>query len=235
MQKPKLYGVSTGPGDPEWMTLKAVRCIREAECIAVPRTAGTHTMALDIVLGAMGSDVLNDKRIVYLDYTMSKSFQDREADHKRCIETILSCLREGLETAMLTIGDAGLYSTFGDIRKAVLEEGYEVETIPGVNSFSAAAALLNRMLTVPNQPLTIIPEQFDGVEGALRTPGTKVIMKPGKDSAKWKEQLKRAGLLESASAVCDCGLPGEKIYHNASDVPEQNGYFTLIIAKKDDK
>ena len=64
-----LYGVGVGPGDPELLTLKAVRIIEQCEAIAVPRTSRGATVALDIVRGAVN---LEGKTIVYLDFVMSR-------------------------------------------------------------------------------------------------------------------------------------------------------------------
>lgn len=230
--KPVFYGVSTGPGDPELMTLKAVCCIEKAEVLAVPRTMKKHTMALDIA--AQAADI-EGKEILYLDFSMSRDQEQRDREHRENAEKIVSCLQSGKTTAMLAIGDVSLYSTYGYVRGVVQEAGFPVETVAGVNSFSAAAAISGRMLTQPDQPLMIIPEQYDDVEEALRFPGTKVVMKPGRDSALWKEQLKNTGLLDDSAVVINCGLPDQACYAKAADAPEKTGYFTLVLVNSEEK
>ena len=225
-RKPVFYGVSTGPGDPELMTLKAVRCVERADVLAVPRTMKRHTMALDIAVQAAD---IEGKELLYLDFSMSRDPRQREREHLENAEKITASLKAGKTTAMLAIGDVSLYSTYGYVRGVVQKAGFPVVTIPGVNSFSAGAAAANRMLTQPDQPLTIIPEQYEDVDGALKLPGTKVLMKPGRNSAAWKQQLKNAGCLEDAAVVVNCGLEEEACYLHAEDAPDRTGYFTLIM------
>lgn len=229
-RKPVFYGVSTGPGDPEMMTLKAVRCIERADVLAVPRTMKRHTMALDIA--GQAADI-RGKELLYLDFSMSRDPQQREREHLENAEKITACLEAGKTTAMLAIGDVSLYSTYGYVRGVVQKAGFPVVTIPGVNNFSAGAAVANRMLTQPDQPLTIIPEQYEDVKGALRFPGTKVLMKPGRDSAAWKQQLKEAGCLDDAAVVVNCGLEKEACYLHAEDAPDHTGYFTIILVNSE--
>lgn len=231
-RKPVFYGVSTGPGDPELMTLKAVRCIEHVDVLAVPRTMKKHTMALDIA--AQAADIAG-KELLYLDFSMSRDPQQRSREHRENAEKIIECLHAGKTTAMLAIGDVSLYSTYGYVRGVVEKAGFPVVTIPGVNSFSAGAAVANRMLTQPDQPLTIIPEQYEDVEGALHSPGTKVLMKPGRNSAAWKQQLKEAGCLDDAAVVVNCGLESEACYRNAADAPDRTGYFTLILVNSEEE
>ncbi len=231
-EKPVFYGVSTGPGDPGLMTLNAVKCVEAADVLAVPRTMKKNTMAKDIA--AQAADITG-KEILYLDFSMTKDPEVRAREHRESAEKIVETLRRGKTTAMLAIGDVSLYSTFGYVRGVVQEAGFTVVTIPGVNSFSAAAAVSNRMLTQPNSPLMVIPEQYDDVETALRFPGTKVMMKPSRNSDQWKRQLEETGLLEHAAVVVDCGLPTEACYAHAADAPDKTGYFTLIMVNDEEQ
>lgn len=228
MKKGKLYGVSTGPGDPEHMTLKALRCLEKVDVIAAPRTKGKNNRALDTV--AANIDISN-KEIVYLDFAMKKDENVLESTHRHQADQIEECLAQGKDVAMLNIGDASLFGTYCYVRDLVIADGYEEETIPGVTSFCAVAAVLGQSLTNMGDPLTIIPGSFDGVEEALDRPGTKVLMKSASQLGSVKQLLIDKGLVDKASLVADCSLPNERVFRNIREASDNEGYFVTILVQ----
>lgn len=221
-----LYGVSTGPGDPELMTIKAAKVLEQARVIATPRTKNGNTIALDIASSVVD---MAGKIIVYLDFPMSKEESVLIANYQRQAAIIIDYLRDGHDVAMLNIGDASLYSTFSYIRDIVVGNGFSSVVIPGVNSFSASAAVLGISLTKKNLPLTVIPGQYEELDNALSKPGTKVIMKPASQMADIVKLLSERHLLENSYAVCNCGLPEEMIYDELTKVPTRGSYLITII------
>ena len=222
--KGKFYGVSVGPGDPEYMTLKAVRLLNECPVIAAPRTEKKKNIALEIA----GSVVaLNEKEILYLDFLMGRDQRATEARHRELAVLVAKKLDEGKNVAMLSLGDASVYATYGYLQRLLRAQGYETETIAGVTSFCACAAKLDLSLTSARLPLRIIPGDYPGLETELTAEGTKVIMKQGKGLDRVKAALKKCGLLEKARLVENCGLEGERIYHDLDQ--REYGYFSTII------
>lgn len=245
VKKGILYGVSVGPGDPELLTMKAVKCLNAVPVIATPRTnfkktsvEDGNTMALDIVKQVVD---ISSKEIVYLDFKMGRSVSedtipktDMDANHILLARRLESYLDSGKDVAMLSIGDASLFSTYSYIRDIVLNDGYDAVTIPGVTSFSAVAATLNVSLTNMKEPLTIIPGSYnqDQLEDYLSREGTKVIMKSGKSVGKVIDALNITALAKSAKAVGNCGLENQKIYRelaNIKDASELENYFLTIL------
>ena len=223
-----LYGVSTGPGDPELMTIKAVRCLERCEVIAAPRTRGRNSMALDIVKRIIDID---NKVIIYLDFTMSKDKSILFESHKKEAALIEEYLQKGIDVAMLNIGDAALYGPFGYIRDIVEMDGYKTNTIAGVTSFSAVAAELGQSLTEAQKPLTIIPGAYGQVENLLGQDGTKVIMKSGRALSEVKKILADKNMIEEASMVANCGLDNQRVYQNISQSADDEGYFVTILVR----
>ena len=129
----------------------------------------------------------------------------------------------------LTLGDPSVYSTYLYIHKKVQAAGYETEIISGITSFCAAAARLNIGLVEKAQQLHVIPASYQ-IEEALKLPGTKVLMKAGKKIEQVKEVLQQ----QDAQVVMieNCGMPGEKVYYGADAIPEDAGYYSLIIVKE---
>ena len=178
MRQGVLYGVGVGPGDPELLTLKALRTLERCPVIAAPRTRGGEMLALDIVRRATP---LEHKTILPLDFTMSR---------------------------------------------------YGAVMVPGVPSFCAVAARLGTSLTTAASPLHILPASRDTLAEQLELPGTKVLMKSGRQLPQVAELLERKGLLEKAAMVRDCGLPTEQVCQDLTRLPEDAGYFATVIVKE---
>ncbi|MBR4396185.1 MAG: precorrin-2 C(20)-methyltransferase [Eubacteriaceae bacterium] len=232
MAKGMLYGVSTGPGDPELMTLKAIKVIEACPIIAAPRTKGENCMALDIVKGAMD---VSGKEIIYIESKMSRDKDILASTHKEQAEKIIACLAEGKDVAMLNIGDASVYGTFTPIRDLVRDAGYETSTVPGVTSFSAVAAALDESLTSTNEPLMIVPGSYKDMDKVLDFPGSKVLMKSGSQLPGVKAYLRKYGLEDRSSLVANCGLENERIYKDIRESSDDEGYFSTIIVAPEEK
>lgn len=221
-----FYGVGVGPGDPELLTRKAVGVLERCPVLATPRTRTGASVALEIVRGAVE---LEGKTLLPLDFPMSREEGELRAAHRAAAETVRPHLEAGRDVAMAVLGDVSLYSTFCYVMEILRGEGFPCAMVPGVPSFCAAAALLGRSLTRPDAPLHILPGGWEGAEGALDLPGTKVLMKSGRQYPRLLEELDRRGMLEGAAMVENCGLPGQRAFPTLGDRPESTGYFTTIL------
>lgn len=227
----KLYGVSVGAGDPQLMTVKAVRILENCKVLAVPRTKGENTLALSIAEQAAD---IKDKRIIYLDFPMTRDKKLLDENYDRITQLMCSELKEN-DVAVPVLGDISVYSTFSYIAERVAEKGFDVEICAGVTSFCAAAAELKLPLCLGNEPLHIIPYGCEDFEKLLDIRGTKVIMKTGSHSAELADLLYSKGLAEYTSIVENCGLPDERIYHSLDEVNDELGYFTVFIVHDKEK
>lgn len=226
-----FYGVSVGPGDPELMTLKAVRCLEQCPVIAAPRTAGGKMLALDIAKGAAD---LTGKTILPLEFTMSRDSAVLRASHEKAACAVREHLDAGQDVAMLNLGDVSVYATFGYLQELLEAEGYKTAMIPGVPSFCAAAARLNQPLTGGmEQPLTIAPGRH--AADVLALPGAKILMKSGRQLPETLAALENAGALSRSAMVCNCGLPEEEVWPDLSayDPARPAGYFATILVKEE--
>lgn len=223
----KLYGVGIGPGDPELLTLKAVRLIRECDVIAVPGERPQETVAYKIAVQAVPE--LREKALCAIYMPMTKDPAKLEESHAHAADQIERLLREGKQVVFLTLGDPTVYSTYLYVHKRIAERGYETEIVSGITSFCAAAAALDMGLVENSQMLHVIPASYQ-IEEALRLPGTKVLMKAGKKMGQVKQLVQQ--LDEQAVMIENCGMPDEKIYRSAGEIPEQSGYYSLIIIKE---
>ena len=108
--KGTLYGVGVGPGDPELMTLKAARMIRENEIIAVPGADVKDTVAYKIAVQAVPE--LADKELLPIYMPMTHDAKELEENHEKGAKALEACLDQGKNVVFLTLGDPCVYSTF---------------------------------------------------------------------------------------------------------------------------
>ena len=222
-----FYAVGVGPGDPGLLTLQAANILKRCPVIAAPQTKSGQMLALDIARSALN---LREKEVLPLSFTMSREPSLREESYQTAARQIEAFLQKGLDVAMVNLGDVSVFATAYYILERIREDGFETLMAPGVTSFSAVAARLSWSLTEMETPLHIIPASAD-LDRALQLPGTKVLMKSGSAIHEMVRALERAGLLDRAALVADCGLPTEQVYHDLRKLPENLSYFATIIVQ----
>lgn len=226
----KLFGIGVGPGDPELLTLKALRLIQESPVIAVPGNDIQGSVAYQIVKGVY--EGLDEKILVPVAMPMTKDPQVLEANHKKAADDVEFYLKQGKQAVFLTLGDPTVYSTYLYVHKKILERGYEAEIVSGITSFCAVAARLNMGLVEMAEPLHVIPATYkaEEMDEILKLPGTKVLMKTGRKMRQVRESIIRSG--QKAVMIENCGMSSEAIYESAEEIPESAGYYSLIIVKE---
>lgn len=227
MVRGTLYGVGVGPGDPELLTLKAVRILREADVVAVPDKGSGEKTALRIV-----QEYVADKTLLPCVTPMVREQAVLDAAHDAIAADISALLEEGKNVAFITLGDPTVYATYMYIHRRVLAMGYEAVLVPGVPSFCAVAARLNTSLCEQSQRLLIVPASHKDLEDCLHVDANLVFMKAGREIGALKEKLAAHGLLENASLVANCGMEGEQVWEHFADLPENTGYFSVVLVKK---
>lgn len=231
-----LYCIGLGPGDPELLTIKALRQIQASPVIALPqaRTGGPLT-ARQILLRAIedsGAIRLEDKTVLTLHFPMTKDKEILHEAHAAGAAAIEQELRQGRDVALLTLGCPTIYATSIYVHRLVRQDGFPTAVIPGVPSFCAAAAVLQRPLCEQDEPLTIIPGGRADRKKLLSLPGNKVLMKmPSLSSV--QQDLKELGLLKGTAMIERCGLAGERIYEHMEDAAE-TGYFAVALVQGED-
>lgn len=232
MTKGILYGVGAGPGDPELMTVKAVRTVERCPVIALPQSGRGECTAYEIAKEAVPA--LEKKEKLLLSMPMTRDQDTLLESWREAADQIARKLDLGQDVAFLTLGDPAVYSTYLYLHRLVEKMGYEARMIPGVPSFCAAAARLGWGLCENRQPLHVLPASYDGTEEALSLPGTKVLMKAGSSAAEVMDALGKRGLRSRTGLVVNCGMAGEKAYQSLETTPEEQGYFSLYIVKEEE-
>jgi precorrin-2/cobalt-factor-2 C20-methyltransferase len=231
-----LTGVGVGPGDPELLTLKAARVLREADVVFAPSTAADKpSRAEEIVCAATGVET---RRLVFaLDDTGGVTPQ-RAAAWDEAGRVVLDAFNAGADRiAFATLGDPNVYSTFTYLAETVLAqagaEQVRVETVPGITAMQDLAARSGTVLTQGREPLALVPATADEkvLADALAGAGTVVVYKGGRRLGDLLEAVTAAGRSPHAVIGTDLGLPTERIVRPAEpgSVPSAP-YFTTLIA-----
>lgn len=238
----KLYVVGIGPGDPELMTLKAARILKEVPCIFVPkgREEGS-SLALSIVRKELS---LEGKEIVEAYFPMvktrgqGKEASDNELETKwdQTVDAVLNRLDRGIDAAFITIGDPGIYSTFFYLHDKLLERkpSLVIEIVPGISSINAAAAQAGLYLGLGNERIAILPANYlDSLEETLEKFDTVVLMKVSKVFTTIRDMLNRMNRATDATYVVRAGMDDERVYKDIGQVKEEElNYFSLMIVRK---
>ncbi|GAA4908472.1 precorrin-2 C(20)-methyltransferase [Streptomonospora salina] len=230
----RLVGVGVGPGDPELVTVKAVRRMREADTVIVPVLAGDEPGRAEATVRAHVDDARIERAVFALN--------DREGLSPRRVRawdeaarTVLSRFEEGKATvAFATIGDPNVYSTFTYLAQTVCEmaPGTEVETIPGVTAMQDLAARSGRVLAEGSEPLTLLPAT-GGVErlrSALDSDATVVAYKFGRFAPQVAGAVRDSGRGEDSVYGARLGLPDEEIAPLAGLDGSGLPYLSTLIA-----
>lgn len=226
MNKGKLFGIGVGPGDPELVTMKAVRLMKEADVIAVPDKGSGEKTALNIV-----REYVEGKELMDCPTPMIRDQEALDRCYTEIADRICTLLEQGKNVCMITLGDPSIYSTYIYVHKKVLNRGYEAQLVPGVPSFCAVAARLGQSLCEGSDRLLIVPASCDVTE-ALEFPANKIFMKAGKSIQQLQQQLRERNLLERASMVANCGMENEQVFQNFGDMKESSGYFSVVVVKE---
>jgi len=227
-----FYGIGLGPGDPELMTLKAVRIVKEVDYIVLPGTDRDSSRAYKIVTGAIKD--LNEKKLIFMPFPMKMDAELLDEFHHNTANSIEKLLDSNMSVGFLTIGDPSIYSTLMYIKEIVEEHGYKCEMISGVPSFCAAASRLGISLAQGNTPISIIPGSYNE-ENISEIPGTRVFMKSGKKLNELKEILENENRPSQIHYVSNCGMENEKIGHGIEALSDEPGYLTVVISVNSEK
>ncbi|KQT64114.1 MULTISPECIES: precorrin-2 C(20)-methyltransferase [unclassified Aureimonas] len=221
----RLYGLGVGPGDPELLTLKALRILRAAPVIAYPASDSGPSIARRIVEAHLpgGQEEIEILVPMRVDRAPAREVYDAAAGR------ISACLEAGRDVAVLCEGDPFFYGSFMYLFER-LAAHHPVEIVPGVSSINAAAALALRPLVARNDVLTVIPAPLgdEAIEALLERAEGFVIMKLGRHMARIRALLARLGLEANATYVERATQAGERL-SPLSDAPAETPYFSLIL------
>jgi precorrin-2/cobalt-factor-2 C20-methyltransferase len=230
-----LYGVGLGPGDPELITLKALRVLERVDTLLAPsRSADQASYALQIAAPYLDQ---RRQRIVRLPFTEERQGSDFDQQWDQHAASVLPVLAGGRSAAFLTEGDPLLYSSFVQLsqRLRALAADLTIEVVPGVSSLTAAAAAAGEPLTARSERLAVLPAVYDpaALERVLAEFETVVLLKVSRVLPRIVATLESLGLAERAVLVERCGRPEQRIVRGLrSQGLERADYFSVLIVRR---
>ncbi|WP_108395701.1 precorrin-2 C(20)-methyltransferase [Devosia submarina] len=229
----KLFGVGTGPGDPELLTLKAVRAVKGADVVAYFAKQGNRSNARAIVAELMTSQLEEE-----LGYPVTTEIHRHDERYKSAMaefyaqaaERVAAHLDLGRTVAVLSEGDPLFYGSYMHLHVR-LAHRYPTEVIPGITAMSGCWSQAGLPLVQGDDILSVLPGTLEETELAARLDdaGGAVIMKVGRNLPKIRRAIATAGRLDSAVYV-ERGTMADGHSIRLADKPDDVApYFALVL------
>lgn len=224
-----LYGIGVGPGDPELLTLKGLRLLREADLVAYPAPEEGESLARTIVADYLPPGVAEYAIRMPM---VAARFPAQEV-YDRAAADISEALSAGRKVAVLCEGDPFFYGSFmylyGRIAKA-----HQVEVVPGVSSLTACAARAGLPLIARNETLTVLPAPLDDdtLAARLMAADAAVLIKVGRHLPRIRALLKRLNLADRAHYVERATMENERVVPLADLTEDDAPYFSMILVRR---
>ena len=232
-KKGKLIGIGVGPGDTELLTLKAANVLKTVPVVFSPKSAKEkESIALSIVRPIL-KERKDYKRLMLVEpiFPMIEDKKELEKIWDSASEMIAQYLNSGRDVAFITLGDTSIFSTYSYVQKR-LKGRYEIETIPGITSFTACAAARNEALVEQNDILTVVPKIDDRLEHVLEYSDSIALMKASRNTTELESKIEAKNRPKEIYSVQNCTRENEKIIEGFSN--EKPYLTTTIIQFNDD-
>jgi precorrin-2/cobalt-factor-2 C20-methyltransferase len=225
----RLLGIGVGPGDPELLTLKALRHLQAAPVVAYVSSRGRPSIARQIAVPHLqpGQREINIALPMHPSPELADAAYDEGASR---IGAELAELERGRDVAVLCEGDPLLYGSFSQLLKR-LAPFYPTEIVPGITSVTAAAAAARRPLAIRGESLVVLPATLpkEALRARLGQTTAAAILKVGRHLDKVRQVLDEMRLLDRALYVEHVSTTQQRIMPLV-DMKEMSApYFTLIL------
>ncbi len=234
MKTGTLYGIGVGPGDPDLITLKAVKALQEVDVVFTAASSkNSYSIAVEIVAPHLKEGI----PITRLDFPMTRDRRVLDTAWRRNASMVREVLEQGRDAALITLGDPMTYSTFGYLMRTLEQErpGLPIRVIPGITSYQAGAASAGRVLAEGEESLTVIsgamgPEKLREV---IHHTENVVMLKVYRNYREIMEAVRDLGLAPHSVLVSRCGFDGERILTRLDELPDEvPPYLSLLLIKK---
>jgi precorrin-2/cobalt-factor-2 C20-methyltransferase len=230
----KLIGVGVGPGDPELLTLRALRALAEADVVAHFAKAGNGSNARAIVAGHLRADIEE----LPLTYPVTTELPKAEPAYRKAIDgfyetsaaAIATRLDDGKVVAVISEGDPLFYGSYMHLHVR-LAGRYPTEVIAGVTAMSGCWSSVGAPIAQGDDVFTVLPGTLaePELERRLRDTDAVVIMKIGRHLSKIRRILRETGRLARAIYV-ERGTTADAVITPLIDKQDDDApYFAVVL------
>lgn len=234
MVKGTLYGIGVGPGDPELITLKAVKTLKRVDVVfAAASTKNSYSLAMEIV----APHLKNGAPVVRLGFPMTRDKNTLNTAWEENAHKVMVPLKEGKDAAMITLGDPMTYSTFGYIMHTIKEKypDVPVKVVPGITSYQAGAAAAGHVLAEAEESFTVISGALGAqkLKEIIAHTDNVVILKVYKNYKEIIDTLNHLDLAAGSVLISRCGLDGEEVIRDLKEgLDIAPSYLSLLLIRK---
>ncbi|MCA9724458.1 MAG: precorrin-2 C(20)-methyltransferase [Kurthia sp.] len=229
-----LFGLGVGPGDPELITVKAFRVMKESPVIAYPKKMkGKKSYAqriVDVYVNSM------DKEMLGLVFPMTKHQETLDREWNKAVDEVYARIAEGKDVAFVTEGDPMLFSTFIHLMTLMQERhpDVDIQMVPGISSFNASASRLGIPLGEGDDHIAMIPavDDYDAMRRAIENHDAIVFIKVAKVIDLMLQVLRDLDLLDHAHVVTKVTSDEEIIWKTSELDGVELEYLTLMVVRK---
>lgn len=224
-----LYGLGVGPGDPELITLKALRILQAVPVMAYPAPDEGDSLARAIA----AEHLPGGQTEIIIRTPMSLNRFPALEVYDRAAAEIGAHLDAGRDVALLCEGDPFFYGSFMYLYARIAGR-YPVEVVPGVSSLTACAAVTGAPLSARNDILTVLPAILDPdvLRARLDDCDAAAILKVGRHFAKVREVLRALNLLGRAHYVERATMQEQRILPLDQVDPDEVPYFSMVLVHR---
>ncbi len=224
----KLYGIGVGPGDPELVTLKALRVIREADVALAPISAeGRFSVAWGIVSNHLKRDRQD------LIFPMTRDTEARDEKLRDQIRELDARLGDSAQIAVPVIGDSALFATVAYLWNVwkELRPDLELELVPGISAHSLAASIGTEFLALGEERLLVVPATADDDKliDSLKAADAVALYKPSALGKGLREVVEAAGPWARMVRVHRAGLKDQKVVRGDGALEPTDDYLTVLL------
>ncbi|EKF86871.1 precorrin-2 C(20)-methyltransferase [Methanobacterium formicicum] len=231
INKGKLIGIGVGPGDPELLTVKAVKTLESVPIICSPKSSRDKpSVALSIVQGILDGRGDEYETIEPL-FPMIEDKKALKSYWNGAAQLITQKLDEGLDVSFITLGDPSIYSTFSYVAQIIGNQGYSVEMIPGITSFTGCAASAGITLGEKDEIILVVPKVDERLEELLKHADTAVVMKTSRHSLMLEDLVRNDPRDKTVVSVQNCGMDDEEVFEGFA---KKGKYLSTTIVKFND-
>ena len=228
-----LYGIGVGPGDPDMVTIGALRTIEEADAVFLPVSAAGRSSVAGGIYDHICSEERKKRNTHSFWFPMTSDTAKRDCEIRRQLDELRPVWENARTVAMPVIGDSALYATTAYLY-AVWREvcpDLELRLLPGISAHSLASCVAGEFMALGEERLSILPGSADREKliASLAVSDCVALYKPSALGAELPEIVRQTGPWSKAVRVHRAGLPEQRVATGDEATAPTEDYLSVLL------